>query len=442
MSGPTAKATLSMHGGAGTSLTVMFNPASLKVTLTNKMQDDKSGGAQSGGGSKASKPKQNTQGTTTKLEMELIFDTTGTTADGGATDLGTDVRSIYKDLITTMAQAPEQSSASSKPDQAPPPIVDFSWGNFKFSGMIESLNETLDFWSSEGVALRSTVQLTMQGVKTDGPATGDAKPIAATLNKAPTNGTGATAVATDAGDPRGGRLIAAANGVENMRMADGGSLAVLGGVQLQAAAGFSLSLGAGAGASIGFGIGASAGGGAGLGFGAGASGGVGIGAGVGASAGIGASASFGGGASAGFGGGVSAGFGAGAAAGFGASAGAGAGVGFSGGASAGFGAVAGVAAGAGVGTSSGSFAVVQAGPTASMLFGGQATAGVSATAGAFSGLGPSKTFVSVQIDPMRLLPPPIAPSLGSSPQFDVTGRAIGGGSAGLSADVRGVVRVS
>jgi hypothetical protein len=101
-----------------------------------------------------------------------------------------------------------------------------------------------------------------------------------------------------------------------------------------------------------------------------------------------------------------------------------------------------VTAGAGVVTSTGAFAMVQASPSSSMLFGGQATAGVSATAGAFNGLGPSKTFVSVQVDPMRLLPPPIMPSLGSSARFDVTGRAIVGGSAGLSADVRGVVRVS
>ncbi len=415
MTVPSAKATLSAHDKSA-SITVMFNPASLKVTLTNKMQDDKSGGAQGG------QPKQNTQGTTRKLETELVFDTT---------DTGADVRDAYKLLTTTLAQAPDQSSGGAKggPDQAPPPIVDFGWGNFLFSGVIESLNETLDFWSSEGVPLRSTVQLVMQGVKPDGTATTDPPPIQVTMNTAPPNGAGATAVATNAGDPRAGRALAAANGVENMRMSAGGALAVTGGVQLQAAAGFSLSLSAGAGASIGFGVGASAGGGASLGFGAGASGGVGLSAGAGASAGVGASAGFGGGVGVGGGAGI----------GLSAGAGASAGIGFSGGASAGFGAVAGVTAGS---TTTGAFAVVQAGPTSSMLFGGQATAGVAATAGAFNGLGPSKTFVSVQVDPMRLLPPPIMPSLGSSAQFDVTGRAIGGGSAGLSADVRGVVRVN
>ena len=406
----------------GVSFDVMFNPASLKVSLTNKMQEDKDGGAQKG------QQKQNTQGTTSKLETELVFDTT---------DTGGDVRD-QSGQLKSLAQTVK--GAESKP-----PLFQFTWGSFSFTGMIETYNETLDFWSSEGVPLRSSVQVTIQAVGEDKPPTGG--PTQAVLNTAPPGGLGATGVATNAGDPRAGRALAAANGVENMRMSAGGPLVVAGGVQLQAAAGFSLSMSAGVGASIGFGIGASAGGGASLGFGAGASGGIGIGAGAGVSAGVGASASFGGGASAGFGGGVGAGasagigagFSGGASAGFGASAGASAG--FSGGASAGFGAVAGVTAGGGVGTSTIAFSAVQVGPSSSMLFGGQATAGMTATSGAFSGLGPSKSFVSLQVDPSRLLPPPIMPSLGSSARFDVTGRAIAGGSAGLSADVRGVVRV-
>jgi hypothetical protein len=422
---PFAKATIATADNKA-SLAVMFNPASLKITLTNQTQDEKSGGKQQG------QPKQSTQGTTKKLETELIFDTT---------DTGYDVRLVYQALTDVMAPAPEQIAAGGKaaPDQSPPPAVVFTWGKFRFDGVIESVNETLDFWSWEGLALRSTVQLTIKYKKPTDPIPTDTKPTPAALNAAPPGGAGATGVATAAGDPRAGRAIAATNGVEDMRMSAGGMLAVTAGVQLQAAAGFSLSLSAGAGASIGFGLGASAGGGASLGFGAGASGGMGLSAGAGVSAGIGASA--GAGASAGFGGGVSVGGGAGAGAGVGIGIGAsaGAGAGFSGGASAGFGAVAGVTAGSS--TTTGAFAVVRTAPTASMLFGGQATAGVAATAGAFSGLGPSKTFVSVQIDPTRLLPPPTT-SLGSSAQFDVTGRAISGGSAGLSANVRGVVRVS
>lgn len=377
-------------GVSGSAFDVMFNPASLKISLTNKLQDDQAGGAQNG------QAKQSTQGTTSKLETELIFDTT---------ELGTDVRELsgkLKSLALTMKGA-----------EAKPPQVSFRWGRFAFQGVIESYNETLDFWSSEGVPLRSTVQVTMQG---SGPDTvAEKAPAKAVLNTAAPGGRGATGVATEAGDPRAGRALAAANGVEDMRMAVGGALTVQASVELKAAVGFSASASAGVGASVG----------AGAGIGIGASAGVGVGAsagfGAGASAGAGAGAGFGAGASAGFGAGASAGFSAGASAGFGA----GASAGFGAGASAGFGA--GASAGFGAG--------------ASASFGGSATAGMSASAGAFAGLGQSKTAVSVRLDPERLLPPPSMPAVSSGAQFDVTGRLITGGSTGLTANVRGGVRI-
>lgn len=355
---------------------LVFNPASLKVSLTNRLQDpDSTGGS--------GQPRQNTRVTTTKLETELVFDTT---------EDGIDVRDKtqpLKDLAIAKDGNPKA-----------PPTVEFRWGRFSYTGVIESLNETLDFWASEGVPLRATIQLVVQNVNgaADIVVTEVATKIA--FNSVPQGGTGTTDAATNAGDPNASRAIAAANGIENMRMAAGGVVAVSAGVQLKAAAGFSLSagvsIGAGASAGAGFGIGASAG--------AGAS------AGVGASFGAGASAGFGAGASAGFGAGASAGFGASASAGFGASA------------SAGFG------ASASTGFTSSSFA--------SAGFGGSATAGVSASSGAFAGLGVSKTTsITFRLDPARLLPPPSQVIVGSATRFDVTGRAISGGSSGLSANV-------
>jgi len=351
----------------GAQFAVMFNPASLKVSLTNKLQDEKNGGAQGGA-------KQSTQGTTSKLETELIFDTTET---------GTDVREAWGPL-RKLALTPKGHSPK-------PPQVRFRWARFTFTGVIETLNETLDFWSSEGVPLRASVQVTLQGFGLDEPdkKTQD-KPLTATLSKPAANGRGVIDVADDAGDPRGGRSLAAANGVEDMRAAPDGPLTVPASVDLKPPAAFASGADAddgGGAASAGFAAGASAG--AGLDVGASAGGSAGFSAG--------ASAGFDAGGSAGFSGGASAGFSAGASAGFGASASAG--------------------------------------------FGGSATAGVSASAGAFAGLGTSKTTLSVTLDPGRLLPPPSAPLLGSGAQFDVTGRLVAGGSAGLSADVRGGVRI-
>ena len=419
-------ARISPIGQSGDQYDVMFNPASLKVSLSNRLQDEDTSG---GGG----QPRQNTRVTIAKLETELVYDTT---------DTGHDVRdktSVLKGLATA---APGNPPA--------PPGVEFRWGRFKFTGVIESLNETLDFWAAEGVPLRATIQLTIQNVNGVADTNVEGVSGAATLNQVPPGGTGTTGTATQAGDPRAGRAVAAANGVENMRMEAGGAVAVSAGVQLKAAAGFSLGagasagagfgIGASAGAGAGFGIGASAGAGAGFGAGAGigigGGAGIGVGIGIGAGAGIGIAAGAGIGATASIGATAGAGIGVGAGIGAGIAAGIGAGASFGASASAGFGA--GVSAGAGIGLGAatgapaGSFAAAGAG----LGFGAAASAGRLATAGAFAGLGPSKTTsVSYRLDPAKLLPPKPAVVVGSGTQFDVTGRAIAGGSSGLTAKV-------
>jgi len=262
--------------------------------------------------------------------------------------------------------------------------VEFRWGRFSFTGVIETLSETLDFWSAEGVPLRSTLQLTLAGTGLDTLAANP--PRRARLKQVSARSTGATGAAREAGDSAAGRQLAAQNGIEDMRMAAGGTLAVSAGVTLQAAAGFSLSAGAGAG----FGIGAAAGAGAGAGVGAGA--GLGAGAGIGAGASIGMSAGAGAGISAGFSGGAGTGFAAGASA---------------------------SAAG----------------------FGASASAGVAAAGGAFAGLGVSRTAsASVRLDPERMASPPSLSWSSSTGSFDVTGKAVASGSAGLSANVSGTAR--
>jgi hypothetical protein len=397
--------------------TVLFNPASLKVTLTNNHQDKDSSG---GKGTAV----QTTKGTTSKLETELVYDTT---------DVGLDVRDKTFELKTMALTSGVAKGAA----PAAPPEVEFRWGLFSYKGVIESVTETLDFWAQEGVPLRATIQLVIQNDKVDDSVKeGDGNESQITLNPLPTGGTGATGVAANAGDPSGGRAIAAANGMESMRFSAGASVAVSAGVQLQAAAGFSIGVSAGIGASagIGFGIGASAGGGIGIGGGAGIGASAGLGGFAGASAGASASAGAFAGASAS----------AGASAGAGAFAGASAGAGAFADASAGFGASAGASFGASA--SAGFSGVTSYGTSgafvsgSSVSFGASATAGVSASDGAFAGLGVSSaTLTPYRLDPMRMLPPPVLIS-GQVTQFDVTGRAIVTSSSGLSANVGGGVR--
>lgn len=402
---PSARATIKDLGAGGAKLEVLFNPTSLKVSLTNKLQDEEAGSSGNAKGAdkngKAAKARQTTRSTTTKLDVELVFDTTET---------GTDVRDGPQgtQVLKRMAAAPEPKPDSKDPPAAPPQI-EFRWGRFAFKGLIESVNETLDFWSSEGVPLRSTVQIVLQGTGTDTIEKGaDAKLPPATAQAVvpvPKGGRGVTDVAASHGNAGAGRAIAAANGIEDMRMGGGGAVAVSASVELQAAASFSLSASASAGAGAGIG------------------GGIGIGASAGLSAGAGAGASLGFGIGASASAGASAGIGMSAGAGFSAGAGIGmsAGAGFSAGASAGFGASA----------SAGFSASASAGAS----FGGSATAGVSASAGAFAGLGASKTVaVSLPVDPILLLPRPSAPAIGTGTSFDITGRAVAGG-GGLNAQV-------
>lgn len=455
---------------------VQFNPASLRVTTTNQIDDKHA--------NQVSKP------TAFKLDVELLFDST---EDGR--DVYEKTRTIRFAAMASAKGATKtttvtNSCGTTKVISKPKPslsLVTFTWGTSIYKGYIESLNETLDYWSSDGVPLRSTIQISLKGT-TDNFLTGTygkignfgSNPVPALPEVVQTSAAqesqndllkpGLAAPADTAGST--GRGIAALNGLESMRggigavagagfsagaaagvsagaaagagfaagasaeagfaagAGAGAGLAVGAGAQLQAAAGFAMSGGISAGASVGFGIGASAGLSAGAGLGA--SVGVGMAAGAGAGIGLGGGIS----AGAGFGMSAEAGFGMSAGAGIGISAGAG--VGVSGG-------------GIGISTSTsvtgfdgvtttttsssttGFDGVTRSSTTTSQSAGGfggmgfgSASAGVTASAGAFAGLGTSRTTMpSAGFDLDSLLPPPL-PAAGAGANFDVSGRLVGG----------------
>lgn len=235
---------------------VHFNPVSLKVSSTNTIAD------------KAGQAHQASAVTASKLDLELIFDTS---------DTGEDVRGASNGL-KAMGFVEKANQALAK--------VTFSWGAFSFVGSIESFTENIEFFSSEGVPLRLTAQLTMRGLKQVAlPASRAAADPGADAGNvatapAPANGLGATGAAQNAGDPRAGRALAAANGAPSMRFPGGGTLAVVTDAPLSGPAGLSVPAAGGlaealAGASFGAansaGLPASSGAFAGLGASAGAS---------------------------------------------------------------------------------------------------------------------------------------------------------------------------
>jgi hypothetical protein len=304
-------------------LTVQFNPASLKLSFANKS----AGGDQAGGNSK-----QHVGSGTTKMTVELLFDTTKD---------GSDVRKQTEKVAYFIKPKDKKKPA--------PPGIGFYWGTFIFRGVVESMDETIDYFSAEGVPLRATIGLSLsqQDIKFDfgkpGPSAQDTGAGGGSAANSPGQtpmeparpGDSVQSMAGRNGNSSDWKSVAAANNIDDPLRLPAGSLldmnagiggsagaAIGGGIAAGASfsAGASASLSAGASADLGFSAGI--GGGAGFSAGAGASAGFGAGASAGASAGFGAGASagFGAGASAGFGAGASAGFGAGASADFGAGA--------------------------------------------------------------------------------------------------------------------------
>lgn len=383
-------------------LPVHFNPASLRVSLTNQFGDDP--------------PEQHARPTTTKLDVELIFDTTET---------GMDVRTataVLRSLATATATAPAAGAASGggaaeQANHSLPKVV-FHWGTADYIGVIESLTETLDYWSSDGVPLRATIQVAMKGSSLDFlsytdrqssssrdnpvPALSDVTPA-----PTPTNGKGATDTATKGGDPKAGRGLAAANGLESMRAPGGASIGASAGVSLSAAASFKMSGGISAGASAGFGIGAAAGASASAGIGASVGVGMAAGAGIGVGGGIGIGGGIGASAGAGIGGVISLGTSS------------------SGGLSA---------------SASMSVTGLDGVTRTSSSTSGSSSAGLTAAQGAFAGLGTSKTTMpSASFDPGRFLPPP-APAVGPGAQFDKSGKlTTGNGQVAATYEAQGAV---
>ncbi len=257
---------------------VHFNPASLQYTVANTLKEEGQGAAK----------KQYVSQTTAKLTMDLVFDTTQS---------GQDVRGAATPA-EGQAAGTDQMAKLLKPHgpsgKQVPPLVEFSWGAYRFTGMVESYKETLDYFSADGVPLRAGINLTLssQEVSFDSAhnpnASVDSAPASGEAMTVPTStgpGGGAAGLANSLGDPRAARAIATANGSASLRFSGGAQMAVAAsaGVTLSAAAAFSTGASVGAGLSIGGGAGIGAG--AGVGFGASAGASAGAGFGVGASAG-------------------------------------------------------------------------------------------------------------------------------------------------------------
>jgi hypothetical protein len=222
-------------GDEENTVTAHFNPETLKVTFENKS----AGGEQPGGSSK-----QRTGNMTTKLSIELLFDTT---------DTGSDVREFTK-KVAFYIQPNKEAGKGSDSNRVPPGVL-FAWGSFLFPGVVDSMDETLDYFSEEGMPLRATISLgiTRQFIEVsfdENAGGGAGAPLS--LEQAQFKDT-VQAVAARNGKPGDWKNIAAANNIDDpLRLSAGALINVNVGVGISAGAGLSASAGFSAGASAGF----------------------------------------------------------------------------------------------------------------------------------------------------------------------------------------------
>ncbi len=133
-------------------ITVHFNPDTLKLsyTITNK--------ADTGSKNSSNQPAQQNSSSSAKLAVDLVFDTTDlfeTQQDGADV-----VQTITSKIVKAFVAPPAPDSApAGKPVPANPCL--FLWGTFQFVGLVDSYNETLEFFSASGVPLRAAVSISL-----------------------------------------------------------------------------------------------------------------------------------------------------------------------------------------------------------------------------------------------------------------------------------------
>ena len=232
-----ASATFKVLDGAGAGdppFDVQFNPASLEYTISNEF-DDRNGN---------NGARQFVKKSSAKLTMTLVFDTT---------DVGTSVRDVTANIANLLQPTQDGTKKAA-------PKIQFGWGTYSFNGVAEQFKETIDFFSADGVPLRSSIALTLssqevefQSNKSPSPAVDRSTqdPVSAPAGASPAD------VSNALGDPRAARAIADANGASSLRFGGNAAFGVGGDVTLSAAAAFSVGASANVGLSAGIGIGTS-----------------------------------------------------------------------------------------------------------------------------------------------------------------------------------------
>lgn len=217
--------------------TVQFNPENLKVSFANQISNP-----QTTGDKKGKPPKQFVGPGTTKLALQLWFDVSAPMPPGKTAEQ--DVRKLTEKVAYFITPKPGTG------EQRVPPLVRFIWGSFQFDGIMESMEESLEFFSSDGRPLRAnvTIGVTQQEITNfvilDTHPPSVPSPGTRPLTQAPA-GSSVQNLADSQGKGDNWQDIAAANNIENPRSLQPGQL-----LDMNASAGLSVGVGIDVGASV------------------------------------------------------------------------------------------------------------------------------------------------------------------------------------------------
>ncbi|HMR64193.1 MAG TPA: hypothetical protein PKE64_09305 [Anaerolineae bacterium] len=197
---------------------VQFNPASLRVSFSNQVQtDDQSTGSAMQYVGKGS----------SGLAVDLIFDVSGPDATNSQ-----DVRKMTEKVADFMKTTKEGEGEETRYKVKG---LRFLWGTFRFDGILESMNETLELWSEDGRPLRAAVSISLKqpGIQfefednpnaTPPPAGGPGAPAGTTPQTPAPQGANLQSMVAQAGLKADWKAVAALNGIENPRHLPTGTL--------------------------------------------------------------------------------------------------------------------------------------------------------------------------------------------------------------------------
>ncbi|KAA3660141.1 MAG: LysM peptidoglycan-binding domain-containing protein [Calditrichaeota bacterium] len=202
----------------GVKIKVQFNPETLRLRYSNQS---------SGGNQPGRSAIQHVTPGTTNLSLDLWFDVTGELPEDESSDIN-DVRKITSKLTYFMKQ---KSEGSGEEQSWIPPGLRFLWGTFIFEGVMDSLDETLEYFSEEGRPLRAKVSISLSKQEIDpkfGEAAraeqGDLATPGTQKKEAAKQGDSMQSIAGKMGKPDRWKELAALNKIENPRQITIGTL--------------------------------------------------------------------------------------------------------------------------------------------------------------------------------------------------------------------------